>query len=72
MRAYFSYLVDELFDIEERLCQPDLAPHSTALRRAISEAYYQAILAREASNQAAGPAPSAKGSAESGDINQAA
>jgi hypothetical protein len=37
--AYFSYLADELTDIEERLSEPDLAPHSAALRRAIARAF---------------------------------
>lgn len=47
MSAYFSYLVDELADIEERLCQSDVAPLSTALRRAVSSAYVQALLASQ-------------------------
>lgn len=73
MRAYFSYLVDELFEIEERLCQSDLAPHSTALRRAISEAYYQAILARQAADQAVGTAPAAEAAPDPADeVNRAA
>ena len=48
MSVYFSYLADELADIEERLRQADVAPYSTALRRAISSAYAEALLADRA------------------------
>ena len=49
MSAYFSYLKDELAEIEERLGEADVAPHAAALRRAISQAYVQCLLAeREA------------------------
>jgi len=58
VRVYFSYLVDELSDIEARLGEADLAPYSTALRRAIGQAHGEAVLAKRAADLAVETAPS--------------
>ena len=54
LSAYFSYLVDELADIEERLGEEDVAPYAAALRRAIGMAHFQARLADRAQRIANG------------------
>lgn len=50
--VYFSYLADELTEIEERLMEADLAPYSAPLRRAIAKAFELACEAGRAQRTA--------------------